>query len=71
MTAAAVRSSVDALHAAMASWSAGGTYLNFAERPKAGQALFGVHTYQRLREVKAAYDPGDMIRANHPVAPAR
>ncbi|MBV9832552.1 MAG: BBE domain-containing protein, partial [Marmoricola sp.] len=26
--------------------------------------------YERLREVKAAYDPADLIRSNHPIAPA-
>lgn len=68
--AAAVRSSVDALHAAMVPWSAGRSYLNFAERPKTGPALFGEATYRWLCEVKAAYDPADVIRVNHPVPPA-
>ncbi|MDT4915212.1 MAG: hypothetical protein QOC66_4340 [Pseudonocardiales bacterium] len=66
----AVRSSVDAVQHTMASWSTGGCYLNFAERRKAGRALFGEATYARLQEVKATYDPSDVIRSNHPVAPA-
>jgi len=49
----------------------GRSWGNFAERPNAGQALFGVRAYRRLCEVKAAYDPADLIRANHPVLPAR
>ena len=52
-------------------WTTGGVYLNFAERPKDGRALFGsADTFDRLREVKAAYDAGDVIRSNHPVKPA-
>jgi FAD/FMN-containing dehydrogenase len=66
----AVRSSVDAVQHAMAPWSTGSCYLNFAERPKSGAALFGAATYQRLQAVKAAYDPTDLVRSNHPVAPA-
>jgi FAD/FMN-containing dehydrogenase len=67
----AVRSAVSAAQHAMAPWSTGGCYLNFAEQRKAGAALFGDAAYQRLREVKAAYDPADVIRANHPIAPAK
>ncbi|WP_084132294.1 BBE domain-containing protein [Parafrankia colletiae] len=29
--------------------------------------MFGTGTYQRLRQVKATFDPGDVVRANHPV----
>jgi FAD/FMN-containing dehydrogenase len=66
----AVRASADVLHRALAPWSSGGSYLNFAERPKAGAALFGDATYRRLQSVKGEYDPTDVIRANHAVAPA-
>jgi HAMP domain-containing protein len=27
--------------------------------------------YQRLRRIKANVDPGDIIRSNHPIPPAR
>ncbi|MBV9336066.1 MAG: BBE domain-containing protein, partial [Solirubrobacterales bacterium] len=27
--------------------------------------------YHRLRRIKAAVDPADMIHSNHPIAPAR
>src|SRR3954447_9848251 len=67
----AVRSAVDAVLHAMAPWSTGGCYLNFAESRKSPEALFGsAATYRRLQAVKAAYDPSDVVRANHPVAPA-
>ena len=55
----------------MGPWTTGGCYLNFAERPKTGKALFGSYgTYARLRAAKAAYDADDVIRSNHPVKPA-
>jgi hypothetical protein len=66
----AVRESVDLLHRALAPWSSGGSYLNFAERPKAGAALFGEATFRRLQSVKAEYDSVDVIRANHSIPPA-
>jgi hypothetical protein len=65
-----VESAVTAVQYAMGPWTTGGVYLNFAERPKSGRALFGsFDTFQRLREVKTAYDAGDVIRSNHPVKP--
>lgn len=69
--AEAVESAVTGVQYAFGPWTTGGVYLNFAERPKSGKALFGsFDTFQRLREVKAAYDAGDVIRSNHPVKPA-
>jgi hypothetical protein len=68
-SASAVRADVDAVQHAMAPWSTGGAYLNFAERRKAGTALFGASAYERLQGVKTAYDPHDLVRANHPVPP--
>ncbi len=68
---AVVQSAINGVQHAMGPWTTGGAYLNFAERPKSGRALFGSSdTFQRLREVKAAYDAGDVIRSNHPVQPA-
>jgi hypothetical protein len=65
-----VREAVDAVQSRLAPWSTGGVFSNFAERRKAGTALFGADTYRRLQQVKATYDPADLIRSNHPVAPA-
>ena len=67
----AVRTAVDAVQTRLAPWSTGSVYLNFAERHKAGTALFGADTYHRLQHVKAGYDPTDLIRSNHPVKPAQ
>jgi hypothetical protein len=67
--ARAVRAAVEAVQHRMAPWSTGGCYLNFAERPKSGDALFGA-AHERLRQVKAQYDPAQRIRANHRIRPA-
>src|SRR3954447_987636 len=67
----AVRAAVDAVQNRLAPWSTGHVYLNFAERHKAGSALFEADTFRRLQQVKATYDPADLIRSNHPVTPAQ
>jgi hypothetical protein len=67
---AAVQNAVAAVQHALAPWATGGAYLNFAERPKAGDALFGTEGHRRLAEIKAAHDPRDVIRANHRIEPA-
>src|SRR5919202_5478539 len=63
----AVNQAVDAVQHRLAPWSTGRVYLNFAERAKAGTALFEDDTYRRLQQVKATYDPSDVIRSNHPI----
>jgi hypothetical protein len=64
----ATRAALDGLRAALAPWAADSTYLNFAERRPA-VPVFPAQAYQRLREIKTAVDPDDVIRANHPVPP--
>ncbi|HKI93286.1 MAG TPA: FAD-binding protein [Gaiellaceae bacterium] len=56
---------------ALAPWAAPGMVANFAETARDPAAIWGEHVYQRLRRVKKAVDPTDLIRANHPVIPAR
>ena len=68
---AAVTAHVGVVHEALAPWEAETAYLNFAERDIPGDNLFGPYAHHRLRAVKAAYDPADLFRSNHPVAPAR
>ncbi len=58
---AAVDRSLDALAAALAPWSAG-RYMNFTDRPTAMSTAFPAETYRRLREIKSALDPDDVIR---------
>jgi hypothetical protein len=64
-----VRGAITAVQHAMAPWCTGRSYLNFAERRKHDEALFDADVHARLRAVKTAYDPADLIRANHPVRP--
>lgn len=54
---------------ALAPWAAAQMYLNFADTQRSAPAFWTEQTYQRLRRVKAAVDPGDLIRANHPIPP--
>jgi FAD/FMN-containing dehydrogenase len=64
---AAVRHHVELVQNALAPWDSGRMYLNFAERRERGERLFGDLTYRRLQAVKAAVDPDDVFRSNHPV----
>jgi hypothetical protein len=68
--AVAVESEIDHVQHALRPWDAGRMYMNFAEKPRTGNVLFGA-AFSRLREVKAAYDPTNVFKANHPIAPAR
>jgi Berberine and berberine like len=48
----------------------GRRYLNFTERPTDPARFYPPAVYRRLREVKAAVDPGDVFRSNHPIPAA-
>ena len=47
-----------------------GSYLNFEEDPADPASFYSEDTYRRLRAVKAAVDPEELILANHPIRPA-
>ena len=48
-----------------------GAYPNFVEDPGTDPRTFwDAETWSRLTAVKAAYDPADLLRGNHPVPPA-
>jgi hypothetical protein len=66
----AVELHVQAVKKALARWDAGRTYLNFAETRLPGASIWGGDAYARLRRVKAKWDANDVLRSNHPVAPA-
>ena len=69
---APVRAQVDAVKDALAPWATRHIYLNFAETQQQSPSTFWTEqAYRRLRRIKAAVDPGNLIRANHPVPPAR
>lgn len=57
---------------AMRPFSAGGLYLNFAGFQEEGEALmksaYSNH-YERLAELKRAYDPHNLFRLNHNIVP--
>jgi FAD/FMN-containing dehydrogenase len=67
---AANEASIAQVEEALAPYEAG-RYLNFVERSTDAGAFFGAETLARLREVKAAYDPDNVFRANHELAAAR
>jgi len=66
----AVASAVAAAHDAMRPWAARQMYLNLADTHRDPASFWTLEAYERLRRIKAAVDPGDLIRANHPVPPA-
>jgi FAD binding domain len=67
---APVTAQIGAIKNAMAPWGARRHFLNFAHTPSDGATFWGESASQRLREIKSAMDPNDMIRSNHPVSPA-
>jgi hypothetical protein len=51
----------------MAPWAARQTYLNITETRTDPARFWDPQAYARLRRVKAAVDPADRIRSNHPI----
>ncbi len=54
---------------AMARWSAGREYLNFAERSLDTSAGYDKAAWLRLRSVRTDWDPAGLFLANHPIPP--
>jgi len=69
-SAAAVARGIYEVKAAMARWAARHDYLNFAETSRVPASFWNPESYARLRQIKAAADPEDRIRSNHPIPPA-
>jgi len=69
--AAAAATQAHAVKDALAPWHAGYDYYNFAETPAAAGAVLPPASSQRLSNIKASYDPDQMIISAHPVSPAR
>jgi hypothetical protein len=69
--AEAARASARALKEALVPWHAGYDYYNFTETPAEAELVLPPASYQRLREIKATYDPDQAIISAHPVRPAR
>jgi len=67
--AEAVAWSVAAVQTAMRPWAARQMYLNLAETHRDPATFWTPQAYDRLRRIKAAVDPDDLIRSNHPIPP--
>jgi len=61
---------VKAVTSALRPWAARQMYLNFAETSRDPASFWPAEAYARLRQIKRAVDPADVIRSNHPVPPA-
>jgi hypothetical protein len=66
----AVEESVENVHHALAAWDSNKRYLNFVEHQTDASRFYHERNYRRLAYVKAAYDPHELFRANHRIAPA-
>jgi len=67
---APVRAQVQAVKAALGPWAAKHMNLNFAETQQDAATFWTEQASDRLRRIKAAVDPDDLIRSNHPIPPA-
>ncbi len=67
--ASAVTSSIETVKSAMAPWEARQMYLNLAETRRDPRSFWAPEAYERLRRIKAAVDPENLIRPNHPIEP--
>jgi FAD/FMN-containing dehydrogenase len=65
-----VRAHVRAVKDALAPWRAGYDYYNFVETPAEAGAVLPDASHRRLRQIKAMYDPNQLIVSAHPVRPA-
>ena len=66
---AANEAAIDAVNGALAPYEVG-KYLNFAEKRTDAGSFFPADTYRRLTDVKGAYDPENLFRANHEIPAA-
>jgi FAD/FMN-containing dehydrogenase len=60
---------VPELAAALAPHATGGSFLNFLRDPARTATAFTAANYDALRAVKAAYDPDELFRVGHAIAP--
>jgi FAD/FMN-containing dehydrogenase len=66
-----VRAHVHAVKDALAPWHASYDYYNFEDTPATAAAVLPPASFRRLQQIKAAYDPGQVIISAHPVWPTR
>ncbi|HEY7631427.1 MAG TPA: FAD-binding oxidoreductase [Thermoleophilaceae bacterium] len=67
----AVSSHIRVVKDTLAPWGAEFNYYNFVESHAGADEVLPSDSYRRLREVKAKYDPSEMIVSAHAVRPAR
>jgi hypothetical protein len=63
----AVNANLDELSAAVQPWKADPQFPNFGGRPRAAEEFYRPADLARLRAVRAAYDPGEMLLSNRPL----
>ncbi len=66
-----VRAHVQAVKDALAPWHASYDYYDLEETPAVAAAVLPPPSYRRLQEIKAVYDPHQVIISTHPVWPTR
>ena len=66
-----IRARVKAVRDALAPWHASYDYYGFEDTPAAAAAVLPPASARRLQEIKAAYDPDQVIISAHPVWPTR
>jgi FAD/FMN-containing dehydrogenase len=66
---AAIAAQLAKISAALAPYQAGRRYYNLAETEVDPSEFFDRPTLDRLRRVKAEYDPGNLFRARHEIGP--
>ena len=64
---APVRTQVQAVKTALAPWAARHMNLNLTETQQDAATFWTRQPYHRLRRIKTAVDPDDLIRSNHPI----
>ena len=67
----AVRAQAQAVKHALAPWHASHDSYNFKQIPAPASAVLPSASYHRLQQLKAAYDPDQVIISAHPVQPVR
>jgi FAD/FMN-containing dehydrogenase len=55
---------------ALAPWTTGSAYLNFAEEPTDARRAFEPDAYRRLQALRTQIDPYDVMHPNHPIPAA-
>ena len=61
---------IEAIQQALAPWTAPYMYLNYSDTKRDPASYWDAQAYERLRRIKSAVDPEDLIRSNHPIPPA-